>query len=345
MPHLTHASRELFRRPPDERFASLSELFGHCQAQKERSYGVREPSTLFRPVVEHGRLALQVNGHAPYRLNDWSFAQLCSWAGAAKDTVNRLRPETAVRVLSETLEDRVHPQRHWQGLVFDHDVVRAITGEKYRRLWNADLVAMLLEFAPDFTPPQPGLNGATGLYAGEQDLFCFLIDPTGWIEIEGEAFAPGFFVWNSEVGRRTLGISTFWFQAVCQNHIVWDSSDVRTYARRHVGDVRGSLQHVRAMIETLVEKRDEHKDAFAALIARAMTTTYGQDVEEVQNLLVKAGFTKELGRQAALLARERGRFTIWAVVDALTRLAREHQFAGARTIADEQASFLLALAQ
>lgn len=52
------------------------------------------------------------------------------------------------------------------------------------------------------------MTGATGLYCGEQDLFCFLIDPAGWIEIGEEAFAPGFFVWNSEVGRRSLGIST-----------------------------------------------------------------------------------------------------------------------------------------
>ena len=62
------------------------------------------------------------------------------------------------------------------------------------------------------------MNGATGLYCGEQDLFVFLIDPVGWAEIDGEAFAPGFFVWNSEVGKRSVGIQTFWFQQVCANH-------------------------------------------------------------------------------------------------------------------------------
>ena len=41
---------------------------------------------------------------------------------------------------------------------------------------------MLKEYATDFTPPQVGFNGATGLYCGEQDLFCFLIDPAGWAE-------------------------------------------------------------------------------------------------------------------------------------------------------------------
>jgi hypothetical protein len=59
---------------------------------------------------------------------------------------------------------------------------------------KAVLLAAVREFAVDFSPPPVGLNGATGLYAGEQDLFCFLIDPAGWVEIDGEAFAPGFYV-------------------------------------------------------------------------------------------------------------------------------------------------------
>ena len=94
------------------------------------------------------------------------------------------------------------------------DAPRSIQGVAYTRLRDADSVMTIREFATEFQPPQPTPSGATGLYSGEQDLFCFLIDPTGWAEIEGEAFAPGFFVWNSEVGKRSIGMSTFWFQAV-----------------------------------------------------------------------------------------------------------------------------------
>ena len=57
-----------------------------------------------------------------------------------------------------------------------HDVVRSVHGASYTRLYNADLLAMVKEFATDFTPPQRGMNGGTGLYCGEQDLFIFLID-------------------------------------------------------------------------------------------------------------------------------------------------------------------------
>lgn len=344
MASLTQASRELFRRPPDERFESLLDLARHCQGLKERSRRLKEAGTEFRPVLHDGTVALQVNGHSPAGLNHWSCSQLCSIAGASKDTVNRLQPETAVRVLGETLRQRTRDDTDLQALVMDDAIVRAVNGEQYKRLWNADLVAVLQEFAVDFQPPQKGFNGATGLYAGEQDLFIFMIDPAGWTDIGGESFAPGFFCWNSEVGKRTVGVSTFWFQACCANHIVWDACEITEVTRKHTGRVRDALNDIRDAIASLVQKRDERKDGFARAVARAMETTYGSDTDEVQKLLAKAGFTQSLAKRATELAREKGRFTIWSVVDALTQLARESQFAGNRTEADQKAASLLSLA-
>lgn len=345
MANLAHANQELFRRPADECFESLADLHRHCLQSKERSRRIKEPGSEFRPVLKEGQLALKINGHEPHRLNDWSFSQLCSLAGVGRDTLNRLRPATAVQVFSETLGQRTDDETELQALVFDNTLIRAINGERYKRLWSADLVAMLMEFATDFTPPQKGFNGATGLYAGDQDMFCFMIDPAGWTEIGGEAFAPGFFVWNSEVGRRTVGVSTFWFQAVCQNHIVWDAVDVVEFTRKHTGKVHNSFAEIRAAIETLVVNRDERKDGFARVVAKAMETTYGDDAEEVQKLLAKAGFTRQMAKLASELAQEQGCFTIWSVVDALTRIARdEAKYAGSRNEADQQAASLLALA-
>ena len=273
-------------------------------------------------------------------MNDWSFGQLCRLGGVAKETVNRLSPETARQVFSETLPKGNKPLQ-----LFTHgDLIRSIHGTGYTRLHNADVVAMLRGVAVDFQPPQKGFNGATGLYAGEQDLFCFLVDPLGWTEIDGEAFAPGFFIWNSEVGRRSFGVQTFWLQAVCQNHIVWDAIEIVEFSRKHTANVNNSLDEMRRLVDGLVQKRDQRKDAFAKVIAKAMQEKLGEDAEEALKALASHGISRTLAKQALEIAQRRGRFTIFSLVDALTRLSGEHKYAGDRIEADQKAGALLALA-
>ncbi|MBX9790003.1 MAG: DUF932 domain-containing protein [Pirellulales bacterium] len=338
--NLTRAHDELFRRADDERFESLSSLSAHLRAKKEHSKDRWHPPTGIATSPLDGGLLLDAGGDGAFLMNDWSFGQLCKLAGVGKETVNRLSPETASQVFAETLPRGNKPLQ----LFTDGENLRSIHGTSYTRLYDADLVAMLQEFAVDFQPPQKGFNGATGLYSGEQDLFCFLIDPAGWTEIGGEAFAPGFFIWNSEVGRRSLGIQTFWFQAVCQNHIVWDAVDVFEFTRKHTANVHESLRDIRRIVEGLVEKRDERRDGFANVIQKVMETKLGDDAEEVMKVLAKNGITRSAAKKALEIAERQGRFTIFALVDALTRIARETSNAGDHTDADEKASQLLSLA-
>ena len=341
MATLTRAHRQLFARPDDERFASLTDLWTYCHRQKEQSTDRWLPPTSLKPQADDSYLRLALGSDGAFALNHWSFSQLCIKCGVASDTINRLSPDTASRALRETMPDGTKPLQ----VLTTGTSIRSIHGVAYSRLWSADLVTMLREFAVDFQPPPTGFNGATGLYAGEQDLFCFLIDPTGWAEISGEAFAPGFFVWNSEVGKASVGISTFWFQGVCQNHLVWNATEIVEFTRKHTGNVHESLGEIRRIVEALVEKRDERRDGFVALMKKAMATTLGADAEEVEKLLAKSGFNRALAAKAVALAHETGsRFTIFTVIDALTRLARELPNASDRTAADEKASKLLALA-
>ena len=341
MQNLTRAHEELFRRTPDETFPTLIALWEHCHAEKERSTDRWRPPQSLRPVAEGNRLIIDLaDGNEPFGLNDWSFTQLCGLAGVSKETVNRVSADTASRIFRETLPEGNKPLQ----LFTADDLVRSIHGHSYTRLHNADLVTMLREFATDFQPPQPGSTGGTGLYCGEQDLFAFLIDPTGWAEIEGQAFAPGFYVWNSEVGKRSVGIATFWFQAVCRNHIIWDATEVVEFTRKHTGKVGEALGDIRRIVEELVEKRDARRDGFVAVMKKAAEQKLGEDAEETMKALAKAGITKSLAKRAIEAAAEQGRFTIFALVDALTRIARELPNAGDRTDADQKAAGLLALA-
>lgn len=58
MPNLTQARRELFSRPPDERFESIEELLRHCQSQRQSSTDRWQLPQTFRPSADEGRLVL-----------------------------------------------------------------------------------------------------------------------------------------------------------------------------------------------------------------------------------------------------------------------------------------------
>jgi hypothetical protein len=337
--NLTKAHNELFRRAPDEAFSTLQSLWECCHRQKTQSMDRWIAPREVSARVWEDMLTMTLGNDGAFLMNDWSFTQLCRSADVAKDSVNRLTPKTASLVLEETLPRGTKPFQ-----VFTEDNrVRSLHGSTYTRLFNCDLVMMLREFATDFQPPQNAMNGGTGLYAGEQDMFCFLIDPGGWVEIGEEVYAPGFFVWNSEVGRRSLGIQTFWFQAVCQNHIVWDAIDVHEFSTKHTSKIQDGLATIRSMIDAIVRKRDERKDQFAALIRKAMEATLGADAEEAFKNVCKNGIPRSAAQEAIQIAQEKGRLTVWSVVDALTRLTQRNQYAGDRTEADAKAASLLSL--
>jgi hypothetical protein len=263
---------------------------------------------------------------------------LCRLSGVAKETVNRLSPDTATRVFAETLPQGPKPLQ----LFTLGGQLRSIHAASYTRLHNAELLDVVNEVAGDFQPPPAGFNGATGLYGGEQDMFCFLIDPAGWTEIDGEPFAPGFFLWNSEVGCRSVGIETFWFQAICANHIVWDATEIVEFSRKHTANVHEALGDIRQAIEMLVRKRDERRDGFVKAVKTAMQTRLGDDAEEVQKVLSQNGVARGMAKEALDMAQ--GRFTIFAMVDALTRIARTMVNAGERLTIDQKAAQLLTLA-
>lgn len=338
--NLTRASRELFRREPDETFGTLADLATHCRQRKDSAVEKWVPPQRIRAVTGETGLQLSDGEGEPLRMNDWSFTQLCGLARAHKETVNRLSPQTAAQVLAETLPRSNKPVQLFSG----GPELRSVHGMSYTRLHDSEVLSVLSEFAVDFTPPPVGIDGKTGLYAGEQDLFCFLIDPTGWAEVNGELFAPGFFVWNSEVGKRSVGVQTFWFQAVCRNHIVWDAVDLTEVVRKHTGRVGEALSEIRRAVELLVEKRDARRDGFVAAIKTAMETRVGQDAEEALKVLSQKGVGKTLATRALEIASAQGRFTVFSVVDALTRMAGEFRNAGDRLQADQQAATLLSMA-
>ena len=70
----------------------------------------------------------------------------------------------------------------------------------------------------------------------------------------------------------------------------------------------------------------------------------GDGAEEAMKHVIAAGIPTRLAQEAIESAQRAGRLTIFAVVDALTRISQRVFYAGDRTELDAKAAALLALA-
>ena len=339
MVNLMRANSELLKRSPDECFPTLAALRDHCVSQREAATEVWSKPQAVTAVVQQGELALNFEDGEARRLNEWSFGQLCTLCGVSAKTINRLSSKTASTAIEETLPSADRPIQFLNGA----DEVRSIHGISYTRLWNSELLDVVAKFDNEFQPPQPAQNHyGTGLYAGEQDMFAFLVDDNGWVDIDNDRFAPGFFVWNSEVGSRSVGIQTFWYQHICGNHIVWDCADVNEFSRKHTSSVREAIGEIDRMITSLVSVKTQRQEQFAAKIHDAKRQWLGRDVEEVTKRLRQQGIPLGMIKNAAKVVGNNHSKFAW--VDALTRSSGLIEFAGARASMDQKIGGLLSLA-
>ncbi len=92
------------------------------------------------------------------------------------------------------------------------------------------------------------------------------------------------------------------------------------------------------------EKTGERRDGFTKVMAKAFKLQLGDNADDVAKVLAKQGIPRDLGKRALELAEQAGQFTLFTLVDALTRIAGEYKFVGDRVEIDQKASGLLALA-
>lgn len=254
MAELFQASHQWMSRPADERYTSLIDMRNHFQGVRDNSRAVIVPSNRLevRPDDKDPK-ALAVygpNGHG-YNPTHWAFGQLAQLGESPAGYLRTLPAALAADCIN-------------YGLKFKRDIedvgvllqrgetptLTAATGPRYGRIWNVDVIAALVKRFGD------GINGDfrvpgewgkkvdvtkanTTLYASDRDFFVFLADEVNRIEMPNRRggqtgqLARGFFIWNSEVGSRTLGIATFLFDYVCGNRIVWGAEAVNEVRIRH----------------------------------------------------------------------------------------------------------------
>ncbi len=338
---LSIAQRELFSRPEEEHFESFDALRCDVDAQKRRCTTLEAKDT----AILFGDDGRTVHfGDRTLRLTHYSLAQLAGMARVPMPVLERLDGETCARVLN-----RCFPRnRRYRAALVDGDRLRAVTSDRYERVWDADVYEEIDRWLlpRGFVPARPTINSdAQGtnilgntkpaLFRSDRDSFSFFY---GDKEPGDDGFGglrKGVVVYNSEVGAKSFGFSTFYFREMCSNFLVWDATGVSTRRARHTSAVRDvvrefreELQEVGAVLTT------RELDAFeAARTTRFVPEGPNEREQTVRRLVTEFRLAEADALEVADLVRapeNPGEFTVWGVLSGITSAAKGAAYADER---------------
>jgi len=370
---LIHASRQWSTRPSDERFWTLGEMYAATKRYADETLEKPVHLSETKVVAKDGELALIGRSDVPATLTNYAFHQLAGFAKAPGGYLATLPPELAATCLNDSLTRAPGVGDERKMLLHKNGgyETRCIVSDRYRRVWNHDLIAKLRGLGPQWKNPPawahdpndrrarpateadciPGVSivkpgdkiTPAGLYASDRDIFAFLVNTGRVINGSPKGLSVGFFVWNSEVGDKSLGLMTFAFDYVCGNHIVWGAKDVKKLSLRHVGDI---VSKSRTIVEA-AKLADDSAHEFEAKIAFARTYEIAAKPEDVVEQVIRRieiPATRVREALAVAVAHEANYgnpHSLWGVVSGLTQIARDLPYADARHDLDVKAGKLL----
>jgi len=352
MTTLMQASRQWASRPADERFLSLHEMAAKMRDLRDRSRAVVESTRkieLFPDDTDMTHRGLQLGiGRGPLAgvalaPTHFSFGQLCSLASPGNSPAGYFRDsKLPAPIIADALNHNLRFTRAVDevGLLASlgddnavgvpNGTLRAATGPQYGRVWNADVVAMLIDRFGDGVTGEwrvPGEFGRrvtvdrqnTTLFASDRDMFVFLADEDRRIEVAGRNLARGFFVWNSEEGGKSLGAGFFLFDYVCANRIVWGADQYTEIRLRHT---KGAPDR---WLEDVVPVLTEYSEGSAKPVVQAIEQARSRKVADDLDAFLAGRFGRRMVDpiKAVHLAEEgRPIETVWDVTVAATAHAR-----------------------
>lgn len=322
---LFKANSQWSTRPADERFASLEDMHNQCETYA-RSAGEKEVPVGDIRVEKVGEdIAVIGKMNNPALLTNWAFGQLSNRIGAPASYLRQLPATLASQNLNHGLSKLADKDAKAQLLFHQNGslLLRAITSDKYSRIWNWEVTKRLLSLqSQGWEPAKPTSHwgsdtvgqcimcqgsGSTAdgscqyckgtgkelpaLYASDHDMFAFLMMSNCYIPQpvtssigSDRPLYKGMIVENSEVGASALKFTRFLFNSMCGNHIIWGASKVVELAIRHVGEfARGRFDSV---YEAEFRRyADESTDELESAIVRARKCYIAGDKDAVLDKL------------------------------------------------------------
>lgn len=368
---LTKASNEWWKRPADERFLDLEELFAATKARAEASESAVIGHGQLRPVViedADGRpLGVETTasisaGHEMLQLTDWSLGQICSRAKVPSRLVRDFAENVPggahlmCAILEQGLANLAPRDESMLYVRSDFDAeeaqMMALTGSTYGRIFDYQVVDAVMAANEDgrwkvpaasYTHDDP--RRATTLYASDRDVFIFLVNEDNPIEVRTphgmRSLKRGFFVENSEVGAGVFGLTTFFYDFVCDNRMVWGADGVNELRIRHTsGAPERFKREGRKALDQYVEQTGEETKQ---RLEKAAEFKVGRSEDDVVDWLRKRGFNTGTSKKIMQKAREEegGAETAWQLANGLTAMARGIEQTDKRVDAERKVSRIL----
>jgi len=345
--NLYQANKQWAMRPADERFNSLDGLYNFAASKKKfSSQHIKPLNSISLESNINGDLT--INGDNPKStVSNWAFGQLCRQVGAPANYLRTISADLAIDCLHYGLRNNNTKTKvlYREDKNSGNRFASAFTGTKYGRIWDSDVIESLEKsiqgngwIAPEDYKGNPG-----GLYASDRDMFIFMVNSDNPVSIANSKLGKGFFCWNSETGSQTFGFTTFLYNYICGNHIVWGAEQVRELKIIHKSQaVNRFYNEAIPSINRFVEQKNI-SDSIRASVDKAMNTRIGNNQEEILNWFKSRDFTKKevlAGYDSALKEGE-SPHQLWGIVQGLTAFARDIPYIDKRVNLERRAGSLL----
>lgn len=359
-------AKQWANRPDDQKFCSLDAMRQFVTAEAENSFEVTFESKELTVRDVDDDIEVYI-GDKPAKLTNWTFGQLCQQAQAPSHYLASLPASIATLNLTYGLAQRSQSKTMAYMKKNGDTTLRALTSEKYGRILDRDVVRAVQEIAGNGTgdrrwkvpgsldwrtgaydPFTPVTKQTTTLYASDRDVFMFLVDDTHPIEIgklengDPDLLFRGFYVYNSEVGARTLGIATMYLRAVCCNRILWGVEGFQEMRLRH--SKLAPDKYLAEAQPALLSFSNAATSRLLAGIEDARRAVIGTKDDEQVAWLRGRGFSKtESEKILKTFENEEHRpvRSVWDVATSIAAMAREVPYQDQRVAMERKAERLL----
>jgi len=369
-------SSQWFSRPDDQKFLDLNSLYDYTKGHADNSFhSVINVSDIRveAPTDNPDDLRLQIPGKHSGSSdieaipNHWSFGQLATLGKAPAGYLRKLPAQIAGINLQYSLANlREESVKAYVTRDGDNEL-RAATGAGYGRVHDYEVVRAVQKIAGNgigdtnwkvpgvlnwqdgtYDPNAPITRESTTLFASDRDLFLFLVDDKHPIEIgklpngEPDLIFRGFYVWNSEVGNRSLGIATFYLRGVCQNRCIWGVEGYTQTTIRHSSGAPARFAQEAA--PALAQFSNQSTNALIEGVKAAKSAKVAHNDDSADEFLKGRGFSKAKSKQVIeSVIKEEGHKprSVWDFVQGITAVAREEGHQDARINLERAAGKLL----